>query len=329
MINISRKWMWFFLVFLMSAYILYEHATHCHAIDPDVQIVRHRRLIAGNSEFYNPWQYRVFTPMVLEGCIWVYNRVLSAKPEIMPYLSLHFVQIVFIFYISIYYYHKLGLENPYLIATGLLILCYSMANSIFRSDLSFNTYFDIIFYLAAAIFILDKRYTWLIPLTVVAALNRETSGFIPLMLLFPVSLRNLRTISHRKLVIAGLSLVLFTLVFVLVRWYFGYRPAVGIHGMSTPSEFLVFNLTFLRLYPLLIGTLGIVPLMVVFGLRKLPPVLRSWFWLIVPAWFTVHFLMSTAVETRLFLVPQALIFIPAFLWLIEKGHEDRPVVARP
>lgn len=316
MTNPSNRLLWFILILVLSAYVVYEHATNCLAIDSAVQIERHEKMLAGESEFFNPWQYRVFSMWVLEGFITVYETLVSGRPAILPYLFLHYLQIVLIFYLSIWYFKLLGLHNYYLIAAGLIILCYSMANSYFKSDLSFNTYFDIAFYLMAAIAIIRGQYLWIIPLTVVAALNRETSGFIPLMLLAPFTMSGLKNTPRQKWLIAGVSLLLFVIVFASVRLYYGYQPGVGIKGMSSSKEFLIFNLTFFRLYPLLIGTLGIVPVIILFGLRELPPILRSWFWLIVPLWFVIHFTKSNAMETRLFLVPQVLIFVPALLLLI-------------
>jgi hypothetical protein len=109
---------------------------------------------------------------------------------------------------------------------------------------------------------------------------------------------------------------------VAVRAYFGYQPAVGIHGMTSPKDFFMFNITFFRMYPLLLGTLSVIPIVVMFNLGNLPAILRHWFWLIVPFWFLIHLAKGTAVETRLFLVPQVIIFLPAFLLLIDHWYVE-------
>lgn len=323
MSNPANRLLRLFFILLLSAYVLYEHATQELATDLPVQIERHERMLAGESEFYNPWQYRVFSMWVLEGVIQAFEWVFPGKPAIIPYLFLNYLQFILIFWLFISYLRILRVTNPYLLGCGLIILCYSMANSYFRSDLSFNTYFDIIFYLLAAIIILQKKYWWIVPLTLIAALNRETSGFIPLMLLAPYSWESLKDTPRQKWLIAGISLLLFAVVFASVRLYYGYQPGYGINNMSSPADFLVFNLTFFRLYPLWIGTLSIVPILILFGLRHLPPVIRSWFWLIVPLWFVIHFIKSNAMETRLFLVPQVLIFVPALLLLASKFEESK------
>jgi hypothetical protein len=314
---VIKPWLWALLIFLLSLYVVYEHATSPLAVDMERQIQRHEQMIAGTSEFYNPWQYRIFSAYVLESMIRIYKAVAPGKPEAVPYLALHFAQLILIFILCLMYFQKLGVKNPFLLVAGLLIACFCMSASVFQSDLSFNTYFDIIFYLVAALLILSNRIGWIIPLTVVAALNRETSGFIPLMVLAPFAFTAL---DRRKLAIAAASLALFAIVFFSIRLYYGFQPAVGIHGMRSPIEFFMFNVTFFRMYPLLLGTLSIIPIVVLFNLRHIPRILRHWFWLIVPFWFIVHFVKGTAMETRLFLVPQILIFIPAFLTLIDHWY---------
>jgi len=314
-------WLWPILIVLLTVYVVYEHSTSPLAIDMGRQIDRHERLMAGNSEFFNPWQYRIFSAYLLETIINVYHLVLPGKPEAVPYIALHFAQLLAIFYLCLLYFRRLGLRNPFLQAAGLLVLCFCMSTSVFQSDLSFNTYFDILFYLAAAILILDERLLWIIPLTVIAALNRETSGFIPLMVLAPFAFR-LSHYTRTQLFVSAVSMAVFAVVFVAVRVHVGYQPAVGIHGMTSPKDFLLFNITFFRMYPLLLGTLSVIPIMVLLNLGKLPAILRHWFWLIVPIWFLIHLVKGTAMETRLFLVPQTIVFIPSFLLLIDHWYAE-------
>ncbi len=308
------------MVLIMSAYIVYEHVADPRAISLEKQIERHEMWMAGNSEFYNPWQYRVFSPLLLEGASRIFHKISGLDSKSIPFLFIHFLQMVIMFYLSMAYYRLLGVENPFLLISGLVILCYSVASSTFKSDLSFNTYFDIIFYLLAAILVLKKHYLWIVPVTLAAALNRETSGFIPLMMLVPFSLDQ----SKRKLTFAAISMLLYVVVFFSVRYHFGFQESQGIHGMTSPSDFLVYNFSFFKLYPLLIGTLCIIPLIFILNLSKVPTQLLWWFWLMVPFWFIIHFLKSTVVETRLFLVPQLLIFLPGFLLLAERWHHGKP-----
>lgn len=315
-----KKLFWVQLVFilLMSAYVVYETATDKEAIALDVQITRHKRMLSGTSEYYNPWQYRIFSMFVLEATIRAYRALIPGSCEICPYLLLRFLQNIAIFYLCLVYYRLLGIKNPLMVWTGWLILCFTFANSSFHSDLSFNTYFDILFYLAGAVLILNNRLLWIVPLTLLAALNRETSGFIPLMLLTPFSKDIIY--NKKRIVIAAVSLFLYVLAFVGVRLCYGYQPAASVHGMTSPIEFLQYNITFIRMYALLFGTLGVIPIVVLLGFRNLPVTLKYWFWLIVPAWVIIHLFCTMASETRLFLVPHTLLFVPSFLILIERWY---------
>jgi hypothetical protein len=305
---------------ILSAYIVYKQATDKNAVDLDRQVVRHEQMLIGNSEFFNPWQYRIFSTYTTE----VFYQVLhSVTPKIdrgKAFLIFRFFQNLLIFYLATLYFKAINIKNPWLILAGILLMSFFMAHSVFQSDLSFNTYFDILFYLLAAWLILKQKYTWIIPLMFVGALNRETSLLIPAMLVLPFIQWKERKIPRAILVPGLLSTLVFFVAFISVRVYYGYRAPEGINGMTSVSEYLLFNLRFFRLYPELIGTLAFLPLVIIIFLKRLPRLLQYWFWIICPAWFGIHFVYSTAVETRLFLVPQILVFIPAFLWLIENWY---------
>lgn len=305
--------------FVLSFYIVYEQATNCLSIDMAEQLVRHKNMLMGNSAFFNPWQYRVFSTYILEGFIIVFAKIPFANHPFLPYFFLRFIQNMAICYIAYKYYKALQLKSKYLIMLGILLLGYNMSNSVFQSDLSFNTYFDVLFYLLGGYFIFSNRTMWIIPLMIVAALNRETSGLIPLMAIFSAvdfKKKEVKSIGDFKYGIYGF--IVFVIIFIALRIYYGMPQAQGIHGMTSPIDYLKFNLTFFRMYPELFGTLGIIPLVVILKFKSLPLQLKLFFILIVPVWFIVHFIKSTVVETRLFLVPHALIFIPAFLLLIEQ-----------
>lgn len=306
---------------IMSAYIVYMHTTDVRGVPLERLIERHGEWMNGESEFANPWQYRIMSHVLLQGTIEVCEWIAPHSNVAIPYLLLHFVQMLVLFYCTVWYYRHLGIRNPFLLYAGLMLICYQVAASVFKSDFSFDTYFDIIFYLTAGALIIKQQYIWLPALTFVACLNRETCAFIPLMVLFPLSWP-ITAQNKMRWVASGVSMIAFLIAFLLPRFYFGYVPAVGINNMTHPMEYLTFNLTFLRLYPLLFGTLGIIPLVILVNIKKLKhPFLKNWFWLIVPLWFVIHFIKSNAMETRLFLVPQILIFVPAMLYLINNWYE--------
>lgn len=307
---------WLLSFAFMSGYIVYEHATQCVAVDLNTTVVRHENLVAGRSEFYNPWQYRILSTMVVEATRKIYENVIPKHPPIAPFLLVKFLQTILLFYLALLYCRALGILNPVILMTGMMLICYMISNSTFQSDLSFNTYFDVIFYLLAAWVILKGYDWWILPITLLAALNRETSGFIPLMLITACFVSN-GHIPKKIWILSSLALIVFAGVFLLIRFWYGFREAEGIHGMKQPMDYLVFNLTFFRMYPQLFGTLGIMPLIFLLGFKKIAQPLKVWFWLIVPFWIIIHLVKSTAVETRLFLVPQILIFVPGVLYLIQ------------
>lgn len=183
-----------------------------------------------------------------------------------------------------------------------------------------NTYFDVLFYLLAAILILQKKYLWIPFLMFFAALNRETSLLIPAMMVIPNIDWKRKYIAPYFLIWGGVSVVVFFVVFFGVRLYFGYKSPEIVEGMRTPLDYLIRNFTYLWTYPLLAGALTFLPLLPILFLKRLPKILQQWFWVIIPAWFTIHYLYAIVAEARLFLVPIALILIPSFLIIIENWY---------
>ena len=318
----GNEWLKILLYSIISAYIVYQQASHADAISLDIQMERHDRMLNGDSEYFNPWQYRILSALVAEAFARTVQFVMPSIDTVKSFLLLRLMQNVLIFFLAGIYFRKLGILNPWLRLSGILILGFCMAHSIFQSDLSINTYFDIIFYLIAAILILEKKYVWIIPVTFVAALNRETSALIPAMLVIPAIDWKNRKIDKKILMIGIASGVAFVIAFVGVRVYFGYRAAVGVKEMTSVLEYIIFNLTFKRMYLQMIGTLAFLPIITILFLGKLSSELRVWFWVMVPIWFIIHFFYSATVESRLFLVPQTLIFVPAFLQIINRWYSE-------
>ena len=63
----------------------------------------------------------------------------------------------------------------------------------------------------------------------------------------------------------------------------------------------------------LLTILLVTPLLALLGYARWPASLRVFFWTVVPLWFFIHAVGAVMAETRLLLVPQALIFIPGAL----------------
>jgi hypothetical protein len=314
-------WLFAGLYAIISVYVVYRQATDGNAITLQEQVARHERMLAGTSEFYNPWQYRVFSTYVVE---W-FSKVVTLVPKadvIKAFLLFRILQTLLVFWIAHILWQRLGVRNPWLILMGIILLGYNMSHSVFQSDLSFNTYFDVLFYLVGGWLILTKRIVWIIPLMLVAALNRETSLLIPAMLLLSGIQWKPFSFDKRYFWTAAAATILFFITFFTVRLYYGYRAPEGINGMISFTDYLQFNLRYLKVYPEMIGTLAVLPVLVIIFLKRLPLVLQQWFWLMCPIWFFIHFAYSTVVESRLFLVPQTLIFVPAFIILVEGWYAN-------
>ncbi len=79
-------------------------------------------------------------------------------------------------------------------------------------------------------------------------------------------------------------------------------------------ELVAVHVSSLHTWVFLALTLSILPLLTLWEFRLLPSQVQGLFWLVVPLWFAVHFASALVNETRLFLVPVALVFIPGALY---------------
>ena len=174
---------------------------------------RHRAVIEKRSEYYNPWQYRVLCPYIIESVITIYNATINKIfpldkkvnlsienntgttnetdqflkllqiPGTIQYMIIfilfRFIEHLFIFYLS-WKLWSFFVKSKLLIFLGINFLALSLGNAVAVADLSFNTYLDIIFYLLTAIIIVYKKNSLLLlPIIICGAFNRETSIMIP------------------------------------------------------------------------------------------------------------------------------------------------------
>jgi hypothetical protein len=197
-----------------------------------------------------------------------------------------------------------------------------MSYSHYDSDLQFNTFFDIIFYLLAGLCILYGKFFWIAPITLLAALNRETSGLIPFLLL-SVSMCALPKTSFRKVIpVFVTSFATYIAVFVGLRLFYGSQELLIPYGHHPGLDLLQYNLFRLVTWQRLIATLSIIPMIAIVGYQRWPLQLRVFFWVIVPIWFLIHAVGAVMAETRLFLVPQAMVLIPgALLSITQQAHD--------
>jgi hypothetical protein len=213
----------------------------------------------------------------------------------------------------------------------------ALGNSVNDSDFTLHTYLDDILYLLAALVILYKKNPWyIVPITVVGAFNRETALLIPF--LFAVSsidwagwqqnkfsIKKLPFPPTSVILITALSLAFFITIFIGIRWYYGYQPQTQ---WKVPAGLPMLKLNLVSLlavksYFEMVGTFAVLPFICLYKLRSASKILQTWFIAIVPIWFLVHFVSVVAYQSRLFLVPTFIIFIPMMLEIIEKEYEKK------
>jgi hypothetical protein len=222
-------------------------------------------------------------------------------------------------------------KSKWLLFIGINFLALVLGNAVTAADLSFNTYMDIIFYLLTAnIIVYNKSPWWLVLITILAAFNRETGIMIPA--LYFISKTDFTAFSFRKFNVKSIVFpkkdtwffticlyIVFISIFIGLRWYYGYQPQQTWKA-NAGLPMLKLNLigsAGIKAYLELIGTFGVIPLILIYKFKSFPHLLKKWFLFLVPVWFAVHYVSVVAYQTRLFMVPMVLVMLPMMLWLID------------
>ncbi|MBI2422064.1 MAG: hypothetical protein HYV27_04470 [Candidatus Hydrogenedentes bacterium] len=240
----------------------------------------------------------------------------------LTFIAIRLAQNLAIFAMCVLYYRRLGIP-VYLSLLGVSGLAWGMTHSNFNSDLSINIYTELILYLIAAYALLAGRLTWIVPITVIGALNRETSLFIPVLLLAAyVETRPVLQMPAR-IFAAGLAALA---VFLLIQG--GLHLLLDSSGLPPHSSgearglpLLWHNLSSAQVWSGVFGVMGVFPVLALAGWRHWPHPLRAFAITLVPGWMLLHFAFAAAGESRFFLVPQALVFVPAALWVLLAWRE--------
>jgi hypothetical protein len=320
-------------MFLCCAILFSLFTVFCQVTDLSLayletsQVHRHVRVLEGHGG--NPYQYRILSEYLVEWVILALKALGSANPTVVGFILCRVVQNIAIFALAALYYRMLGLDS-YATVLGLSLLAWGMTHSGYDADLTFNSYSDVIFYLVAAVVILGRRPIWLIPVVGLAALNRETSGLIPFMLIA----HSFYTIESRRLLgkhvlIATAALAVYVILFVGLKYAYGEQPLVLPYGHRLGFDLFRYNISRYTTWVQLFGTLGVLPVLAVVSARRWPPSLTPFFWSVVPIWVLVHLLAAVMAEARLFLVPLTLIFVPGALFgLVSFRREDASALPR-
>jgi hypothetical protein len=276
------------------------------------QLGRHAVIMKGTAG--NPRQYRVLSEYLVEGLIRTLRNFNVPRPVASAFISFRILENILIFLLASIYYRKLGL-NIHATLIGLSLLAWAMTHSLYESALQFDTYADVIFYLLAAVTILSEKYVGFLLVSGAAALNRETSGLIPFMIISNQLFSKSKSVRNKRAMAVFLtSLCLYIIVYVSIRLSFGKQPLHEGYGLRPGFEYFMFNVSRYTSWFYLFATLGILPIMSVLSIRHCPMSLQAFFWGIVPIWVLVHLFFGFIAETRVFLVPLALVFVPGALF---------------
>jgi hypothetical protein len=268
----------------------------------------------------NPWQYRVLSEGVTEAFLRLGGALGIASP-VPAFLFFRILQNAAIFLLATACYRRLKLSEG-TIPLGLIAIAWGMTYATYNSDLHFSTYSEIVFYLLALLAVIEGRDWWIPPLTLLAALNRETAVFIPLFFLFSRirfprnRFRGIKPeLGRRSAEIFLASVLLYVAAYFGLRWSLGWRSFIDAWGAPGLLR-LRDNLTKGIGWQYVFLTVNAIPLLAVSSYRRWPKTLVGAFWGIALPWLIAHYAGKACLEeTRFLLLPLAIVFIPGALIL--------------
>jgi hypothetical protein len=123
-----------------------------------------------------------------------------------------------------------------------------------------------------------------------------------------------RTPGGRRAVVAGaVALGAFAATYGIVRLAVGPSFYIKANGRNAGWEIFDYNVANGITWDHLFQTMSIVPLLAVVAFRRWPLELKAFGIAVVPAWFLIHVFTAVLAESRLVLVPYALVFVPGAL----------------
>ncbi|MFH1033025.1 MAG: hypothetical protein V1806_00835 [Pseudomonadota bacterium] len=264
--------------------------------------------------------YRVLPDYVLAGVeALLRGHDSDPSPADLIFWTRYFIDLA-MFLMAALFYRRLGLGRPAVIL-GLAVLAWAMYATSLRSGLNFATFLDVSLFLLAGVLVLAGRWRSLVLLSALAALNKETSILIPLLPLAAAwSWRPWRRLPRRELLTTALALGVWLLIYGGMHFILGWGLFAKPHDRPG-MDFVYFN--FCKdpdSWRQLFKTLGVLPFLALCGLRRAPVALGRFFWTVAPVWFAVHTIIAFWAETRLYMVPMALVFIPLSLFAA-RGEE--------
>lgn len=190
---------------------------------------------------------------------------------------------------------------------GLILLSTSSAFALLISGWELDKVIEPALFLLAAVAAWNRRFVAVLGIAALAAANRETGVFVPLVALAGLAQQagGLRTAIKRWPVWAC--------AIVCAAEVAGFRLFV-----PTPTVVVLDDLRLDRLV-FVIGGMCLIPLLAVAWVRTAPLALRRLFYLIGPAWVVLVLGIDRLDQGALLLTPLALVFIPVTLAAVEQA----------
>ena len=339
---------------LLASFVGLEQLLDPYWAGFELVVQRHQDMLHHEAHFFNPWQYRILSTYLLESAIQIWEKIpasnittptfLQEKGIILsihlPYIWVKWTLLVVLFYIAASYFRIQGINSVKLQILGIWIMAFFLFPAQFSAGLSLDIYLEAIFYLLAALCILRKKWGWLPLICLFAVLNRESSGFIPLLLLITYLFnespdskdkglsyeKSQLSLRNKGILIFLLSSITYVGGFIALRAYYGYPPAKSVYGNQSFWDFLTWNLGQPTTYFQMLRSFTLLPLFALWFYPRWPKFLKLWGWLILPPWLILHLGHAVVRETRLFLVPVGLILIPGLLWALQSEKKRKEVV---
>jgi hypothetical protein len=265
-----------------------------------MQLRRHLDVVNGDAG--DPWQYRILVEHAMRPFIAAADLLGVPDHESWVFFLTRTAQGFAVFVLATALYVALG-HSAGVARIGVGLIAVAMATADYDSDLSFNTYGDVIAYTAAALLAVRGRWWWVAALTPVAVLNRETALAIPVVLLVLAGRRAWRP--------AVAAAALGVAAYLSVRAAYGPRELLTAWGNRPGTDLIRFNVRNEALRQVAL-TCGAPVALAVMGWRAAGRERRLIPLLVVP-WAAAHFVIASIVETRLLLVPIVVAVIPVGL----------------
>ena len=271
----------------------------------------------------SPWQYRVLSAYAIAGTMALFKKMNLPYYALSTFVLFRAISDISIFLIAWLYYRKLGLTSINALI-GMCLIAWGISYANYDSDLQFSTYFDILFYLLGGLCIVYRKPLWIIPIVLLAALNRESSGLIMLMFFFAFIRKDKINAQIRILTIFSVCLVIYFTIYFSLRFLYPPQSMLLPYGHQLGIDMMMYNLTRSVTWERVALTLGFfIPILAIAGYRKWPDPLKTFFWVIVPLWFIIHLFAAVMAESRLLLVPQVMVFIPGLMFFAQQPAQSQ------